>query len=69
MARNEPVEVTSSNNVIAVVLSPEKYREMGGRRRLGRPRRLGIFEDAFRDVDLDAILSTDTSVLFQDYTP
>ena len=69
MAKDEPVEVLSNGTPVAVILSPEQYKSLSGKTRLGRPRRLGWFQNDFKNFDSDGFLNTDISEVFSEYMP
>jgi len=66
MAKSEQVEVVSNGNPVAVVVSPEHFQAASSQTRLGRPRRLGWFQETTRGFDSEAFLNTDISEVFSE---
>jgi prevent-host-death family protein len=67
MAKDEPVEVLSNGTPVAVILSPEQYKSLSGKTRLGRPRQLGKLAKVVEGFDSEAFLNTGIAEVFSEY--
>ena len=63
-ASREPVTVESAGKPIAVVLSPEEYDKLKGRR---HRRQAGTMRHLFEGVDVNALLATPIDDVFSEY--
>jgi prevent-host-death family protein len=63
-AAREPVTIESAGKPIAVVLSPEEYKNLTRKR---KPRQAGTMCHLFEGVDVNALLATPIDEVFEEY--